>query len=137
MLFTEYDKKKNISAFSRKFDYYLLKKGNANFNKAFEAIYENEHSLCLSKFLWLYYKQGHIMSIDHFTEIVQNIYDKLFFKLFFHWSWQVRNIFYYFLLYIVNYRVKKIATTTRDHKLSVNSHKDSFAEQVYKVFTLV
>ena len=46
------------------------------------------------------------MSIDHVEEFMTDIYRTKFFRLFFHWSYQVRNIFYYLILYIIGYRIK-------------------------------
>lgn len=67
-----------------------------------------DHSLCVAKFLWLYYKNAHLMSTSHLGEIFQSIFLSKFYSLFFHWSWQVRNIFYYFILYIIGFRIENI-----------------------------
>ena len=46
------------------------------------------------------------MNIVHVHEIFSECFKPKFFFLFFHWSWQVRNIFYYFLWFIINHRLK-------------------------------
>lgn len=81
-------------------------------------IIEKDHSLCVAKILCLYYKNAHIMNIIHVHETFQDIFKTKFFKLFFHWSWQVRNIFYYLLIFIVNHRIKNKTFTSERNKLS-------------------
>ena len=48
------------------------------------------------------------MSVFHIGEIMQNFFFGKFFGLFFHWSFEVRDKFFYFILYIVGYRLKDI-----------------------------
>jgi hypothetical protein len=66
------------------------------------------------------------MLLEHYAEIMHFIYDKIFYNLFFHWSWQVRNVFYYILLYIVNYRIKKLVNVDTKHRGRI----DSISEEV-------
>jgi len=75
-----------------------LKETNLKFI-ASNIIFKHDHSLCVAKLIWLYYKNGHVMVIDHLHEFVFDIYKDRFFKLFFHWSWHIRNMFYYFVLF--------------------------------------
>ena len=82
-----------------KFDYNTL-------SQSMKTIIQIDHSLCVAKFLWLYYKDAHLMSINHLGEICQSVFITKFYNLFFHWSWQVRNLFYYFVLYIIGFRLK-------------------------------
>jgi len=101
--FTEYENTKSFlstSTFSNKFDYNKLK-------TAMLIIIEKDHSLCLSKVIWFYYKNSSIMPIDHVHIVVTRLFfDKIFFHLFFHWSWQVRNMLYYFLLFTMGHQIK-------------------------------
>lgn len=47
------------------------------------------------------------MSIEHVQEMMNEFFSsKWFYRLFFHWSWQVRNIFYYLLVFTINHRLK-------------------------------
>lgn len=69
------------------------------------VIVSNDHSLCVSKFIWLYYRNSHLMSIEHLHETCIPMFENIY-KFFFHWSWQVRNLFYYFILFIINHRIK-------------------------------
>lgn len=48
------------------------------------------------------------MSINHLAEICQSVFISKFYSFFFHWSWQVRNIFFYFILYIIGFRIKNV-----------------------------
>lgn len=96
-----------------------------------------DHSLCVSKFLWLYYKNAHIMSIDHLEAFLTDVYRTKFYKLFFHWSYQVRNVFYHLTLFIIDYRIRNdtnISDTVYIYLYSVN-HK--FWEGLKKKWTLL
>jgi hypothetical protein len=76
------------------------------------------------------------MYVEHLVETVQNIFDNYFYKLFFHWSWQVRNIFYYFLIYIINYRIKKITQIKVQSSPKLTSHNENYVEQVIIFLTI-
>ena len=82
-----------------KFDYNIL-------SQAMRTIIKIDHSLCVAKFLWFYYKNAHLMSMNHIGEICQSVFISKFYNLFFHWSWQVRNLFYNLILYIMGFRIK-------------------------------
>ena len=87
------------------FDYnqdYL--KDNIDYNlikKSFFIIINSDNSLAIAKFIWFYYKNISLLSYSHVKEIISSIIISLFFKLFFHWSFQVREIFYYFNIFIL------------------------------------
>lgn len=97
--FEIYTANKKSLSFSYKFDYDLLK-------NPFNIVCDIDNALCIAKYLWLYYKHGHVMSIIHMNEVLIDIFRNKFFVLFFHWSWQVRDIFYHLLWYIVSHRIK-------------------------------
>ena len=129
--FTEYEKKAKISSFSLKFDYNILE-------QASKVIFENDHSLCVSKILWLYYKNGHNMIIDHLHEFVSDIYKNKFYDLFFHWSWQVRNMFYYYILFFLNHKMKnlilpKSKTNRRTSSGDNNRGEEDYSETVIRL----
>ena len=73
---------------------------------AFIIIMNTENSLSIAKFIWLYYKDAHLMPSRHLVNLINTIFLPHFFNLFFHWSYQIREIFYYLLLYIFEYRIK-------------------------------
>ena len=98
--YSEYENRKAL-IHNFRFDYNILK-------QAMKIIMENDHSLCVAKILWVYYKNAHIMNIEHVSEVYTSISENKFYATFFHWSWQVRNIFYYFLLYTINFRLRNM-----------------------------
>ena len=77
------------------------------------------------------------MILEHIHEFVQDIYQTRFFKLFFHWSWQVRNMFYYFVLFFLNHRIKfmilpKSKINRRPSKTDVLKKENEFGENVFR-----
>ena len=48
------------------------------------------------------------MSFEHVAEVFLKIFDIKFFEMFFHWSWQVRNMFYFFILFVINNRIRNL-----------------------------
>lgn len=100
LVFSPYTNKPKKSHPS-KFNYNIL-------TVAMKSIIAIDHSLCVAKFFWLYYKNAHLMSINHLAEICQSVFISKFYLFFFHWSWQVRNIFFYFILYIIGFRIKNV-----------------------------
>ena len=95
-----YEFRDNISgATYLKFNYNLL-------NQVDKYLFKADHSLCVSKIILFYYNCAHLMSTFHLGEILQTIFFNKFYSLFFHWSYEVRDKFYYFILYIIGYRIK-------------------------------
>ena len=95
-----------------RFDYNLLK-------HAAKIIFEIDHSLSVAKFFWLYFKNSHIMSFEHIAEVFLKIFEVRFFNLFFHWSWQVRNIFYFIILFTVNSRLRNLNFSEAKHEFTI------------------
>jgi hypothetical protein len=131
-MFNAYEKKKNISSFSIKFNYNLLK-------QATRVIVENDHSLTLAKVFWLYYKNSHIMNIEHIADVCDNVSGQKFYKYFFHWSWQVRNIYYYFILYTIDYRLRNVnynpikqGETIRNSDNKASEYKEKLRTSIVK-----
>ena len=118
----------NLGEYFLKFNYILL-------NQVDKCIFKVDHSLCVSKIILLYYNCAHLMSVFHLGEILQTIFFSKFYNLFFHWSFEVRDKFYYFILYIIGHRIKDsvpfrdledlkyIKKTTSNESLGFNSHK--------------
>ena len=76
------------------------------------------------------------MIIDHLHEFIHDIYKTKFFRLFFHWSWQVRNMFYYFVLFFLNHRMKNLIlpkgkTNRRHSSAELNKRDVDYAENVF------
>lgn len=135
MLFKEHEKKKQVSDFVNKFDYNLLK-------FSIKATLDIDHSLSVGKFIWLYYRNAHIMNIGHLGEVFSQVFFRSCYKLFFHWSWQVRNIFYYFIVFVVGFRLKKMDFRNnreergmRRNSISDGNEIENYAEEVKTILT--
>ena len=83
--------------------------------KAFFILVESDNSLAIAKFIWFYYKNNSLINFHHMEEILKYILS-IFFKLFFHWSYQVREIFYYFIVFILCYKLKKQIKSKNENK---------------------
>ena len=95
------------------FNFYIIQ-------KAFIIIMNTDNSLSISKFIWFYYKHAHLMPMKHLINIVNIIFIPNFYNFFFHWSFQIREIFYYILLYIFEFRLKnRIAKVVNFKKQNV------------------
>jgi hypothetical protein len=51
------------------------------------------------------------MNFEHVADVCLKLIETKFYHIFFHWSWQVRNIFYFILLFIINYRIRTMNFT--------------------------
>ena len=99
-LFKEFEKNNPDKNFA-KFNYVLL-------NQIDKIILKIDHSVCVSKLILFYYNCIHLMNMFHIGEIMQIIFFQKFFLLFFHWSFEVREKFYYFILYIAGHKLKNV-----------------------------
>ena len=102
-------------------------KDNADYNlikKSFFIIVNSDNSLAIAKFIWFYYKNISILNYNHINEVIESILTSLFFKLFFHWSFQVREIFYYFIIFILGFKIKKQIKSLNDEKVDNNIIQD-------------
>ena len=101
-----FNKEYSISNFNKdllkeKIDYKII-------YNSFYTIINTENSLAIAKYIWFYYKNISLLSIKHVNKVITRILMPYFFTLFFHWSFQIREIFYYFLIYIINFKIKKL-----------------------------
>jgi hypothetical protein len=64
------------------------------------------------------------MSFEHVAEVFIFILDIKFYNLFFHWSWQVRNVFYYITLFIINHRIRHMTFNNTNNNLRRSSVGD-------------
>ena len=128
--FSVSQKNEVLSSFGYKFDFNLLK-------APFSIILEIDNALCIAKYLWLYYKNAEKMSIIHLCEVLTDLFQNRFFSLFFHWSWQVREMFYHLLLYTVSYKIKGKNYLTEKKTIieeRMNALKKNDEEGFYKSF---
>ena len=91
----------NKNKIKEKIDYKIIQ-------NSFFAIINTENSLAIAKFIWFYYKNISLLSSKHVNKIITYIFIPYFFTLFFHWSFQIRDIFYYFLIFIINHKIKNL-----------------------------
>ena len=85
-----------------KYDYNTL-------SQAMFITIKTDHSLCVAKFILLYYNNVHLMPMEHIGQICKSVFISKFYDLFFHWSYEVRDKFYYFILYIIGFRLRSIS----------------------------
>ena len=106
-----FNKEYNLRSFNKnilkeKIDYKIIK-------DSFFAIMNTDNSLGIAKYIWFYYKNISLLSIKHVNKIITHILMKYFFTFFFHWSYQIREIFYYFLIYIINHKIKHLIKASK------------------------
>ena len=64
--------------------------------------------MAIARYIWFYYKNVSVLSIKHVNKVINSIIIPNLFILFFHWSFQIREIFYHFLIYIINFKIKNL-----------------------------
>ena len=100
--------KNNI--FKEKIDYKII-------YRSFSSIIKTDNSLAIAKYIWFYYKNISLLSSNHINKVITRILIPYFYELFFHWSFQIREIFYFFLIYIINHKIKNLI---KPHKIKEN-----------------
>ena len=90
--------------------------------QAFIIIMKTENSLSISKFILFYYKNSHLLPMKHLINIVNMIFIPNFYNFFFHWSFQIREVFYHILLYIFEYRLKNKIAKVQNFKKQNNNN---------------
>ena len=119
-LFQEYMNKYPDKLFE-KFNYNLL-------NQVTNHIMKVDHSLCVSKILLFYYNYAHLIPTAHLGDFCQNFLGKRFYALFFHWSFEVRDKFFYLILFILDYKIKELIPyqDLEDLKIAKNNNSDEY-----------
>lgn len=110
-----------ISNLKNYFDYTLL-------GRCLTIIVEADHSLCVSKLLWFLYENSHLINEEHLQDKVIYLVNQKFYFFFFHWAWQVRHVFYHYLLYILLHRIsasQRSSTSRRQPQQNFNSATSS------------
>ena len=127
-IFKEFSKRNENKIFD-KFDYSIL-------SKALKAIIKVDHSLTISKFFLFYYNNSHLMTNVHLGEICQSIFISKFYNYFFHWSYEVRDKFYHYILYIMGFRIKNYSpyADLEDLKIQNNQFIDYSGGNMQKTF---
>ena len=99
-LFEEFIKRNPGGKFE-KFNYNLL-------NIIIPHILKVDHSLCVSKIILFYYKYSHLIPIIYLSSVCQNFLGNKFYDLFFHWSFEVRDKFFYLILFVFDFKLKNL-----------------------------
>ena len=101
--------------------------------KAFYIIMKTDNSMSISKFLWLYYKDSHLMKSFHLIEVIINIIKPNFYIFFFSWSQKIRRVFHYLLIYILYYRLNsKLKYRSLIKEKNNLANKKEFSEYFYE-----
>ena len=100
-LFEEFIKRNQFGEKFEKFNYNLL-------NIIMQHILKVDHSLCVSKIILFYYKYSHLIPIIYLSGVCQNFLGNKFYDLFFHWSFEVRDKFFYLILFVFDFKLKNI-----------------------------
>lgn len=81
----------NNSTFPTNFDFPFLFRG-------LEIMIGLDHAVVTTKSVWLLYKIIKMVPLNERIILVGKLYEN-FYHLFFHWSWDIRNIFHQLLVY--------------------------------------
>ncbi|KAL4500572.1 hypothetical protein ABPG72_002996 [Tetrahymena utriculariae] len=73
------------------------------FLKGIRTVLDQDHSVCLARVIWVIYNNFTLFPPDFQKEICEYLFSNLFFRLFMHWSYNVRMIFQYFLIYRIHH----------------------------------
>ncbi len=73
------------------------------FYKGISVALEIDHALSAPTSLFMLYKTLHFLPLDARNHILQEILKKYFYKLFFSWSFNIRDIFIALFLYQIEY----------------------------------
>lgn len=109
-----------ISNLKLYFDYNLLK-------ECFKIIFEVDHSLCVAKLFWFLFENCHLLNEEHMYGYITELIQNNFYKYFFHWSFQVRHVFFHFILYSLLHRI----TNSQDYKVITGINITNINPQTY------
>ena len=91
---------------------------------SFLLIIKTDNSLAIAKYIWFYYKNISLLQAKHVNKVITQILMPCFFVFFFHWSFQIREIFYYFLIYILNHKIKNLIKPCKQKEI-INKEKNA------------
>mmetsp|Transcript_33742 Transcript_33742/g.32785 ORF Transcript_33742/g.32785 Transcript_33742/m.32785 type:complete len:152 (+) Transcript_33742:2532-2987(+) len=119
------------SPFPRNFDFSFFLMG---INRALEF----DHHLATSKVIWCLYKCLNFFPSEQRALIVSELLKKYFFRFFFNWSPQMRDIFYFLLLYQIehNFLVKSLSDIGLDFLGDASTKSKNSSKKPYKLLSL-
>ena len=100
-----------------KINYYVLQ-------MAENAIFGMENGQNITKMIWLYYCDAHLMDTSHVSWFIGNIVNNKFFYFAFHWSWKVRMMFYKTVMYIFKHRVREVWEKSKGKDIDILDKED-------------
>ena len=76
------------------------------FEKASELLVQDEDSVSLPRLFWFYYSYYNLLLRGNLKWFIAQIVNKNFDKFAYHWSFTIRQVYYKFLIYVVNDKLK-------------------------------
>ncbi|KAL4506503.1 hypothetical protein ABPG72_000074 [Tetrahymena utriculariae] len=95
-----------------------------SFFKGIQIILEGDHAMCISKALAIIYNNYNLLSNDIRKEVIEYLFGNIFFKLFMHWSQNVRYVFHHLLVYRIEHLTKKFKLPKQDLKIQYRHPQD-------------
>ncbi|EAR90961.2 hypothetical protein TTHERM_00145660 (macronuclear) [Tetrahymena thermophila SB210] len=95
-----------------------------SFLKGIQMILEGDHAMCISKGLAIIYNNYNLLSNDIRQEVIEYLFGNIFFKLFMHWSQNVRYVFHHLLVYRIEHLTKKFQLPKQDLKIQYRHSQD-------------
>ena len=87
------------------------------FLKGIQMLLDLDHGTSTAKVLWLLYQIMHVIPKKEREELIKYLLEpKIFYSLFFHWSWTVRMCFYYFYYF----QLHRILITSKEVENELN-----------------
>jgi hypothetical protein len=120
------------------FDYNL-------FEQASDILINDEDSVSLPRLFWFYYSCNNLVLNGNLKWFIIHIVNKNFDKLAYHWSFTIRQVYYKFLLYVINDKIKdKEGKLFNQQKLnpfktrsSINSNKSPYLPEAMKDYDTI
>ncbi|KAL4459972.1 hypothetical protein ABPG74_003498 [Tetrahymena malaccensis] len=95
-----------------------------SFLKGIQIILEGDHAMCISKGLAIIYNNYNLLSNEIRQEVIEYLFGNIFFKLFMHWSSNVRYVFHHLLIYRIEHLTKKFQLPKQDLKIQYRHSQD-------------
>ena len=76
------------------------------FEKASELLVQDEDSVSLPRLFWFYYSYYNLVLRGNLKWFIAQIVNKNFDKFAYHWSFTIRQVYFKFLIYVINDKLK-------------------------------
>lgn len=88
--------KKTKQPLPSNFDHFLI-------IKAILMVVESDECMSVAKSIWFIYRNIALFPHAIVTEFLEHLFGSCFIQLFSHWSYTVRQIFHYFVWYVIDF----------------------------------